>query len=93
MVANARRLGTASKLLFPVPDRGLSQRLYRISAPTEVLWGRSDRLIPPAYGDAFANALPGATLTLVDAAGHMLPYEQTEVVIDRLKQLASSTDG
>jgi pimeloyl-ACP methyl ester carboxylesterase len=82
MVANARRLGTAGKLLFPVPDRGLRDRIYRAAAQTEIIWGESDRLIPPVYGEEFARLLPNATLHNIAAAGHMVQYEQTDKVMD-----------
>jgi pimeloyl-ACP methyl ester carboxylesterase len=42
MIRNARRLTMASKLLFPVPDRGLAERLYRIRARTVIVWGEDD---------------------------------------------------
>lgn len=84
MVENSRRLTTAGKLLFPVPDRGLAQRLYRVKARTQVLWGSSDRLIDPAYAAEFVRLMPNATSTLIDEAGHMLPYEQTDKVVNAL---------
>jgi pimeloyl-ACP methyl ester carboxylesterase len=37
MIRNARQLTMASKLLFPVPDRGLAERLYRIRARTVIV--------------------------------------------------------
>lgn len=85
MVANARRLGTAGKILFPIPDRGLAKRLYRVTAPVQLVWGAQDRLVPPVYGHHFAGLLPQlAALEIIDGAGHMVPYEQpyfvTEVV-------------
>ncbi len=43
LITNARQLGMAGKLLFPVPERGLSQRLYRIKAKTLLIWGDSDK--------------------------------------------------
>ena len=78
MVGNARRLGTAGKILFPIPNRRLSKRLYRLSAPTLILWGRQDRLIPPVYADRWKELVPQAQVELIDDAGHMLPYEQPE---------------
>ena len=39
LVMNARQLGMAGKLLFPIPERGLAQRLYRINAKTLIVWG------------------------------------------------------
>ena len=53
LIDNARRLGMAGKLLFPIPDRGLAERLYRVRARTTLVWGGSDRLLAPAYADAF----------------------------------------
>jgi pimeloyl-ACP methyl ester carboxylesterase len=82
LVGNARRLGMAGKLLFPIPDRGLADRLYRIRARTHIVWGASDRLIDPAYADAFAARVPGAAVSIIDEAGHMVPYEQTGRVVE-----------
>ena len=33
LVANSRRLGTAGKVLFPIPNRRLAKRLYRVTNP------------------------------------------------------------
>ena len=68
LVMNARRLGMAGKLLFPIPDRGLSQRLRRITARTLIVWGREDVLIPPVYGEAFKKAVSGARLVRIAKA-------------------------
>lgn len=80
LIGNSRRLGTAGKILFPIPNRRLSKRLYRLANPALVLWGESDRLIPPVYARAWADALPNATLQYVENAGHMAPYEQPDEV-------------
>lgn len=81
MVARARQQGMAGKILFPIPNRRFSERAYRATVPTLLVWGRQDRLIPPAYADAWQAALPDATVELVDGAGHMLPYEQPAAVV------------
>jgi pimeloyl-ACP methyl ester carboxylesterase len=52
LVTNARQLGMAGKLLFPIPDRGLHDRVHRIPARTVLVWGESDRLILPAYASS-----------------------------------------
>lgn len=80
MVGNARRLGTAGKILFPIPNRRVAKRLYRQTAPTLVVWGREDRFIPPVYAQKWQELLPDAELALIDQAGHMVPYEQTAAV-------------
>jgi pimeloyl-ACP methyl ester carboxylesterase len=87
LVRNARQLGTAGKMLFPIPDRGLSQRLYRIKAKTVVVWGENDRLIPLAYAERFQAGIPGAQLVTIREAGHMVPLEQTAQVVAALGRL------
>ena len=87
LIANAKRLAMAGKLLFPIPDRGLSDRLYRVVARTVVVWGESDRMIPPVYGERFTQAIAGATLVRVPQAGHMVAYEKPGPVIDALARL------
>jgi pimeloyl-ACP methyl ester carboxylesterase len=95
MVDNARRLGTAGKILFPIPDRRLSRRLYRITTPTLLLWGTADRLVPPVYAEHFRELLAStdAELRVVDDAGHMLPYEQPDAaaiaIRDHLERAAA----
>ena len=80
MVGNARRLGMAGKILFPIPNRRLSKRLYRLQAETLVVWGEEDRLIPPVYADKWASSIVGAKIEWIDEAGHMAPFEQTGAV-------------
>ena len=90
-VDNVRRLGTAGKILFPIPDRGLSERLYRIRAQTAILWGASDRLFPAVYGEHFHQAIPHSTFDQIQEASHMLPYERTQAVVERLRALAAAS--
>ena len=80
MVARARQMGMAGKILFPVPNRRLSKRAYRITNPTLVVWGEQDRLIPPPYAAAFGDLLENASVVMVADAGHMLPHEQPDAV-------------
>ena len=87
IIRNTRQLAMAGKLLFPIPDRGLAERLYRIRAKTVLIWGESDRVIPPAYGDAFCRGIAGAELVRVASAGHMVIVEQPEAVVAALARL------
>lgn len=64
------------QFIWPLPDKGLRKRLYRVKAPTLVIWGAQDRLVDPAYGLAFNQAIRGSTLTVIDGAGHIPQLEQ-----------------
>ena len=80
LIGNSRRLGTAGKILFPIPDRQLSKRIYRITNPTLLVWGDDDKLVTAPYVDAWAAAIPQATSVTIAGAGHMAPYEQPTAV-------------
>jgi pimeloyl-ACP methyl ester carboxylesterase len=87
LVTNARQLGMAGKILFPIPERGLSQRLYRIRAKTVLVWGDSDKLIPPAYAHGFKKGIAGSELVSIPEAGHMVTLEKGDQVIAALGRL------
>lgn len=80
LVQNARQLGMAGRILFPIPDRGLSQRLYRIRAKTTLIWGDSDRMIPPVYAQVWKKGVSGSRLISVPEAGHMVTVEKPSAV-------------
>jgi pimeloyl-ACP methyl ester carboxylesterase len=88
LVRNARQMGMAGKLLFPVPERGLAERLYRVKAKTVIVWGESDKLIPPIYGPAFAAKIAGARLVNVPEAGHMVIAEKPGEVVKAVEAVA-----
>jgi pimeloyl-ACP methyl ester carboxylesterase len=71
----------AGKILFPIPNRRLAKRLYRLTAETLVLWGAADRLMVPAYAERWKSLIPTARVQTIDGAGHMLPYEQPEAFV------------
>ena len=78
----AKSMSTAAKYLWPIPNKGLHKRLHRVTAPTLLIWGETDGICPPAYGDDFEAALPDARLSLVPEAAHMVQEEQPDAVAD-----------
>lgn len=63
------------KFTWPIPDKGLKKRLHRVKAPTLVLWGEQDKLIPAAYGSLFQSSIANAQLVTIPKVGHLLPVE------------------
>ena len=53
-------------------------RIDRIAAPTLLIHGKSDALVPPANGELIASRIPGARLVLLDQASHLFLTDQTE---------------
>ncbi len=78
---NQRRMGVASKILFPIPNRGTAKRLHRVTAETLIVWGANDRLIPPVYAERWKQLIAGSRLVQIKEAGHLVPYEQPEVFV------------
>ncbi|MBM3156216.1 MAG: alpha/beta hydrolase [Chloroflexi bacterium] len=50
-------------------------RLHRITAPTLVITGSADNLLPPKYSEQIASLIPGAKLVKVEGGSHALNIE------------------
>jgi pimeloyl-ACP methyl ester carboxylesterase len=57
-------------------DAALLHLLPGIKAPTLLLWGREDAIVPLSAGEAYRDALPNARLEVIDGAGHFPHLEQ-----------------
>jgi pimeloyl-ACP methyl ester carboxylesterase len=77
MYLQLANFSATGKFMWPIPDRGLKKRLHRITAPTLIIWGDQDRLIPPAYGELFQSRIEKSQLATIPGAGHMAPLENT----------------
>jgi 3-oxoadipate enol-lactonase len=51
-------------------------RIAQITAPTLVIHGETDRLIPPANSQLIAERIPGAKLVLIPHASHIFETDQ-----------------
>ena len=56
------------------PAEGVA-RVEGVTAPTLILWGGRDRIIPPALAQRFATDIPGSRVQLFDDLGHV-PHEE-----------------
>jgi pimeloyl-ACP methyl ester carboxylesterase len=60
-----------------LPDIDISTLLPRIAAPTLVLAGSEDPIVPPAQSRSIADRVPNSELLLLDGAGHLLMGERS----------------
>lgn len=65
--------GTTRQMLAVASDVTRAQQLQRIVAPTLVLHGKADPLLPYACGEDTARRIPGARLVGIEGMGHDLP--------------------
>jgi pimeloyl-ACP methyl ester carboxylesterase len=63
-------------------------RLASITAPTLVIHGADDPLLPPACGRDTASSIPHADFMLIEGMGHDLPPELYQVVGDGIERIA-----
>ena len=54
----------------------ISAKLARVQAPTLVVWGERDALIPLEVGERLAAAVPDGRLEIVERAGHNPMWDQ-----------------
>lgn len=71
----------ATRFLWPIPERGLSRRLPFVQAPTLVLHGAQDGLIPVAYAEALAAGIAGAQCMVLPGAGHFPMIEAEDAFV------------
>ncbi|WP_422014511.1 alpha/beta fold hydrolase [Roseateles sp.] len=64
---------------------GPVERLPEIKVPTLILWGGRDRLIPPAWGQAFHKAIPDSRLVVFPKLGHVPQEEDPAATLAALR--------
>jgi pimeloyl-ACP methyl ester carboxylesterase len=68
---------------------GLEARLGAIEAPTIIVIGTADPVVPVRSARQLASQIPRAELVVLDGAGHLLPQQRGETiaeVIDRQRR-------
>jgi pimeloyl-ACP methyl ester carboxylesterase len=71
-------------------DQFEDEKAGSIHAPTLVLWGHDDALIPLASGERYQKTIPGAKLVVLDRCGHIpqieKPQEFNKALLEFLSQ-------
>ena len=71
----------AARAFWPLGNTRLEKRLGLIEAPTLILWGDRDAILPPAYAGTFARAIKGpARVETIANAGHLAYLDRPEAV-------------
>ena len=77
----ARASEAAARAFWPLGNTHLEKRLGLIAAPTLMLWGEHDAVLPPSYARKFAAAINGSTqVETVAGAGHLAYLDQPDAV-------------
>jgi len=84
IIAMSRGFRTVAKFLFPIPENGLERRLWRIKAPTLVVWGAQDKFISPIYAEIFREKIANAEVVKIPETGHVISLESPEPLAETL---------
>jgi pimeloyl-ACP methyl ester carboxylesterase len=76
--------GVSRQLRAILASGSRKQRLASVTAPTLVIHGTVDPLVPPEGGRATAAAIPNASLLMVDEMGHALPMRLWPEIVDAI---------
>jgi 3-oxoadipate enol-lactonase len=68
-------------------------RIAQIAAPTLVIHGESDALVPPGNGELIARRIPGAKLVLLQHASHLFLTDQTRTANQEILEFLLSQAG
>lgn len=68
----------------------LPHLLGGVQTSTAIVWGRDNRVVPLVCGEAYARALPNATLRMVDDAGLWVDLEQPETLAEMIETFVQS---
>jgi len=60
----------------------LPRRLHRIKIPTHFIWGASDGIVSVDYGRKYSALIGGATMTIIENAGHVPQIERPGAFVD-----------
>ena len=76
--------GSARQMAAVLADGGRAERLAKIAAPTLVLHGAADPLIPLACGEDTARHIPGAKLEVIEGMAHDINPHNAPIVARHL---------
>jgi len=78
-IEQVRAAEAAARIFWPLGNTKLEKRLPLIAAPTLLVWGEQDRIMPRSYADNFAAAIKGKTeLKVISGAGHLAELDKPE---------------
>ena len=86
-IEQVRAAEAAARIFWPLGNTRIEKRLRLIQAPTLLLWGEHDKIMPRSYAETFARGIAGKTETkIIAGAGHLAeldkPAEVAEAILD-----------
>jgi len=90
-LAHPTPLYSAMRQAMAIQRFNTYSRLYQIAAPTLVVSGSDDILVPPANAYLLADRIPNAVLEILPGLGHGFFWQSPEVVVRLLRAFCAHT--
>jgi len=78
MFERQKSFAAAGKFLWPIWDKGLKKRIHRITAPTLIVWGDHDGIVPAGYAEEFHRLISGSKVVMFHESAHMPMFEEQD---------------
>jgi pimeloyl-ACP methyl ester carboxylesterase len=82
-------LETGKQIIPPNIDE-LTARFKDIKVPTQIVWGKQDKIIDPIVGDLLDQVIPDSTLKQIDQCGHVPQEEMPEATVPMVLDFLAS---
>ena len=83
---------TLARFAWQFPDNPrLLRYLYRIEAPSLILWGQHDGFVSAAHGQAYHEGIGGSEFKMIPNAGHLPHIEAPEACADVMSSFLIKT--
>jgi abhydrolase domain-containing protein 6 len=86
-IEQVRANEAAARIFWPLGNTRIEKRLRLIKAPTLLLWGEQDKIMPSNYAAKFAEGIAGPTTAkVIPGAGHLAELDKpAEVAAEILR--------
>jgi pimeloyl-ACP methyl ester carboxylesterase len=90
-IEQIRAAEASARIFWPLGNTRLERRLALIRAPTLIVWGENDRLMPRSYAGTIASAIRAKTDTkIISGAGHLAELDKPDEVAAAILDFTSA---
>jgi pimeloyl-ACP methyl ester carboxylesterase len=71
-------------------EASFEHRLKDVQAPTLILFGADDKVVPPGNAELLARDIPNSTIHILPNAGHFYPFDATDAAVAAIVEFLKS---
>jgi pimeloyl-ACP methyl ester carboxylesterase len=83
----------AKKTIVNIAASSLRDDIKKITAPTLIIWGENDELIPPEIAEDFHRDIKGSKLVVIPNCGHLPEEEKPEAFVAAVLEFMGVSNG